>query len=322
MKNILITGSGGYLGARLSKYLAENGNNITAFIKRDVPKNNEWSNLMNDIIVGDIRDEKAVASLTKRNFDIVAHLISLDHHKCEDTPNYISSVNVMPTWNLLDTFTKRGLDKFILFSTFEVLGKVPLKEIDESVKPKPVNNYGLTHLLSENIVNYFNNKTGTNCINIRITNGYGTPVFKENNCWWLVINDLCKLAHSKQKIQLTSDGSPQRDFIHISDICSAVEILINSKIDFKDNMIYVASGETLNILELAHIIKRVYIERYQREIDIYLPDKSVSNDPNTFMEMDKFYVNTKKLRNLGFKPKTELRNGINNIFTYLRSEII
>jgi nucleoside-diphosphate-sugar epimerase len=87
-------------------------------------------------------------------------------------------------------------------------------------------------------------------------------------------------------------------------------------------MIYVASGETLNILELAHIIKSVYIERYQRDIDIYFPDKSVSKDPNKFKEMDKFYVNTQKLKNLGFRPKTELTNGINNIFTYLRSGII
>ena len=37
-------------------------------------------------------------------------------------------------------------------------------------------------LLSENICNYFNDKTETECINVRLSNSYGSPVFKENNC--------------------------------------------------------------------------------------------------------------------------------------------
>ena len=209
MKKVLVTGACGYLGARLSKYLAENGYSVTAFDSYDPSKYSRWTSLMEEVMVGDIRDEAAISNLAKKQTDVIIHLISLDHHKSKDNPNFVSSINVMPTWNLLDKFTKNGLGKFIYFSTIHVYGEIPNEIITEQHTPSPQTAYGLTHLLSENICNYFNEKTETNCINIRLSNTYGSPIFKENNCWWLVINDLCRTAFFETKIQLLSDGSPQ-----------------------------------------------------------------------------------------------------------------
>jgi len=320
MKKILITGAAGYLGARLSKYLAEKGNSITAFVRSDVSRNCEWAKLMKDIIVGDIRDEKTISDLTDRSFDVVIHLVSLDHHKSEADPNYVSSINVMPTWNLLNSFTINNLDKFIFFSTQQALGKFPLKEIDESFNPNPLNIYGLTHLLSEKIVEYFHNKTETNCINIRLSSGYGSPVFKENNCWWLVINDFCKSAFNQQKIELLSDGSPQRDFIHIHDICRAIEVLIESERNFKENIFNVASGKTYTILELAHVVQSKFNERYGKDIPIILPDKTLSKNHRKFKNLKRFLIDTSRIKKLGFQQPTSLQTGLDEIFDYLEDK--
>ena len=158
MKEILVTGAAGYLGARLSKYLAENSYSVTAFC-RSVPSGyNQWTSLMKEVIIGDICDDKIISSLDEKKFDVIIHLISLDHHKSEDIPNIVSSINVMPTWNLLDRFTKNGLGKFIYFSTQQVLGELPSMLIEETTEPNPKNNYGLTHLLCENIVDYYCNQ--------------------------------------------------------------------------------------------------------------------------------------------------------------------
>ncbi len=218
MNKVLITGACGYLGARLCKYLAKDGYRVTAFDSYDPSAHSQWVSLMDEVVVGDIRDESTISDLADRNFDVVVHLISLDHHKSESSPNLVSSINVMPTWNLLNKFTQNGLGKFIYFSTFHVYGKLPRETINEDYPSNPINAYGLTHLLSENICNYYNNKTNTECINVRLSNSYGSPIFNENNCWWLVINDLCKTAIENNEIRLKSDGSPQRDFIHGDDV--------------------------------------------------------------------------------------------------------
>lgn len=320
MKKILITGGCGYLGARLSKYLAESGYSISAFDNYNPSKYNQWTSLIEEIIIGDICDEVNITILAKKKFDAVIHLISLDHHRSEDNPNFVSSINVMPTWNLLDKLTKRGLKKFIYFSTIHVYGRIPNETITEEHIPLPQNAYGLTHLLSENICNYFNQKTETNCINVRLSNGYGSPVFKDSNCWWLVINDLCKAAFIENKIKLLSDGSPQRDFIHVSDICKAVEILIKLEDnELRKGTFHISTGNTFTILELAHTVKKVLRQRYNKRIPIYLPDGSISNFPNKFQNVKRFTIDNREIKKLGFQQKTNLTSGIEEIFVYLEN---
>ena len=316
MKKILITGACGYLGARLSKYFGENGYGVTTFDSFDPSDYVEWTSLMEEVIIGDIRDEKTISNLASKHFDVVIHLISLDHHKSEDNPNIVSSINLMPTWNLLYRLTKNGLKKFIYFSTIHVYGNLPKGVITENQIPESINAYGLTHKLSEDICNYYNQKTETECIILRLSNSYGSPVFSENNCWWLVINDLCKTAFSKNEIKLHSDGSPQRDFIHSSDICRAIEILIKSKDSFNQNIFHLASGETLTILELAYIVRDVFKDRYLKEINISLPNNSTPVEPSS---ENRFSIDIGRMNKLGFQPKIQLKDGINELFDFFES---
>jgi len=318
MKKVLVTGGCGYIGARLSKYLAENGYRVFVFDTFKPAGYKQWTSLMEEVYIGDIRDESAISRITSKYYDAVIHLISLDHHKSEDNPAYVSSINVTPTWNLLDKFTKKGLKKFIYFSTIHVYGKIPAKNTTEDHPPSPGNAYTLTHLLSENICSYFNRNTDTRCLNVRLSNSYGSPVFKENNCWWLVINDLCKTAFDQKKIQLLSDGSPQRDFIHSTDVCRAVEILIEAGNDaLHGDHYHIASGNTLTILELAHQVKNVFEKRYQTELAIYLPESAVSNDLSQANKTGRFAVDIDKMKTLGFQPQTDLNTGINELFDFL-----
>ena len=318
MNKVLITGACGYIGARLSKYLAENGYSITAFDSFNPSNYTSWTTLMEDVIIGDIRDETTISDLTKKQFDIAIHLISLDHHKSESEPNIVSSINVMPTWNLLDKLTKNGLKKFIYFSTIHVYGDLPNKIITEDQHLQPKNTYGLTHLLSEKICSYYNEKTETECINVRLSNSYGSPVFKESNCWWLVINDLCQTAFKHKKIKLLSDGTPQRDFIHGQDVCKAIEILINTRKNINKNIFHIASGKTLTILELAHMVKEIYHRRYNIVIPVILKDDSISNDINTITMDNKFpIIDISRINNMGFIPGIDLSKGIGELFQYL-----
>ena len=318
IQNILITGANGYLGAQFSQYLALNGHHITALCYPEVPKNKEWCDLMDDIVVGSLTDRTTIDELTKRNFDVIIHLVSMDHFQSQKvSPEIAIDVNVQPCWILLDAFSKRGLKKFIYFSTIHVYGAIPATLITENQPTNPGNVYALTHTLCENICDYYNRTTDVNCITARLTNSYGHPVFQENNCWWLAVNDLCRTAYTEKTIKLLSDGSPQRDFIHGSDVCSAVEILCENAMKTKgQNIFHISSSHTYTLLELAGFVKEVYEELYGTEIPVCTPTESSVSDFSKFSNHARYKVDYSALHELGFEPKCDMKEGIRRLFIY------
>ena len=87
--------------------------------------------------------------------------------------------------------------------------------------------------------------------------------------------------------------------------------------DSGGNIINIASGKTLSILELAHIVKEVYQEKYHRETPIYLPDNSIANNPNKFKNLEKFMIDITRIKEYGFQPTIDLKTGIHSFFGYL-----
>ena len=311
MKKVLITGANGYIGSRMVTMFAEEGYVVCGHVYPTIPQNTKWTNKLESIIVGDLRDGRTIDKITDNYYDAVIHLVSLDHFQSQSLPvTTVNSINVLPTWTLLSSFSKKNnLEKFIYFSTVQVYGKNLAGLISEDQKLNPSNNYGLTHQLSEYICNYFSETSDIKCINLRLSNSYGRPVFGDANCWWLVLNDLCRQAVVNQQIMLTSDGSPRRDFIHHADIFKALKIIIANKIEF--GTINLASGITYSILDLAHLISRIYFERYK--INVSIEHKNCKHA----VVSKNIKFDTNRLKLCGVEVKSELSSGIIEMFNYL-----
>tara|TARA_B110000971_G_scaffold221921_1_gene271541 strand:+ start:4825 stop:5781 length:957 start_codon:yes stop_codon:yes gene_type:complete len=313
MSNILIIGASGYIGSRLSYSLAKEGNNITAVCHSGILIDKEWCSLMNQVVVRDITSKDAIEELTNQYYDTAIYLVSLDQKASNKIPEFVNSINVMPVWNLLEAFKiKKTLKRFIYFSTIHVYGKLPNVVIDESFAPKPQNPYGLTHLMAENISNMYNTTSDIQCINVRLSNSYGSPFFKENNCWWLVVNDICRMAFTEKRIVLKSNGSALRDFIHYEDIFNAIKSIL-SKHSYDDNTFHLSSGTTNSILQIAEKVKHVFLNRYGESLPIILPDNCQVEKKSTKI----YTMSNKKLVSTGFKQNFSLEKGINELFNYL-----
>jgi len=310
MKKVLLIGGSGYLGTRISKYLSENGFKVFVFC-RSLPKKSSWESLISEFIIGDITKKEDLNKLSVEQFDIAIHLVSLCNQDSNENPDSISSVNILPTLNLLRILTQRGLKKFIYFSTIHVYGKLPKNLITEDFIPNPISVYGLNHLLSENVCNYYDKTTNTTCINLRLSNSYGSPVNKDIDCWRLVLNEFCKSAYQEQKITVRSEGSSLHDFIHWNDIINAIELIIKNN---AHNIYHIASGQTLSILELAYKVKDVYYKRYNKEVSIYLPKEVVKSN---IEKTENHTFSIRRLHEIGYKRHKEVPSGINEIFDYM-----
>ena len=308
-KKVLVTGGNGYLGARLCLHLANEGYAVTALCHSKIPVDQNWVSKMDSVLVGDVKDEKFLNDLAEHNYDILAHLVSLDHHKSNGLPSEVSSVNIIPVWTLLDIFSKKGLVKFIYLSTAQVYGNLQANEISENQKLQPQNAYGLTHQMGELLCEYYNTTSTVACRTVRLSNSYGAPVFQENNCWWLVINDLCRMAYTQKEIVLQSDGSPLRDFIHGWDVCTGIQAIIETTKPYTTYNL--SSGKTISIMEIAQTIKNVYKKRYTTDL-VVTAQKSINNSQSS-----KYNIDTSLIRSIGFETKWDLETGIDELFDFL-----
>ena len=255
---ILISGASGYLGSRLCRELNKH-HHIIALTRNPDKFNHFNEKIAGEIIILKSFDNNFLKKVIDSKPEIFIHLISLDSSLSNSNPSNSFDINVGNTFKLLNHLKdSKTLKKFIYLSTIHVYNS-SLKKIDELTKPNPNNFYSLTHFLSEEISNYFNKEANFKCINLRLSNSYGEPVFENENCWKLVVNELVKSANEKKIISLNGEGLTSRDFIHYSDICDAISKLIitdNSK--FNHNTYNLSSGNSLLLIELAELINKEF----------------------------------------------------------------
>lgn len=321
-QKILITGANGYLGAQFSQYLANEGHRITALCYPEAPHDDTWCGLMDEVLVGSVAEQATMDVLKERSFDSIIHLVSMDHHQSQKvSPEEAIRVNVQPSWTLLDNFTKKGLKTFIFFSTIHVYGAMPPEIIHENRPLNPGNVYALTHAMSEQICDYYNRTSDVNCLTVRLSNSYGHPVFPENNCWWLAVNDLCRTAFFEKSIKLLSDGSPQRDFIHGSDVCRAMELILDKAPKTKEHSTYqISSAHTYTILELAGIVKEVFLDLYEEDIPVSTPTEESVNDFSRFSANPRYTIDHSALERFGFEPQCDIKEGVRRMFRYFEKQ--
>ena len=97
----------------------------------------------------------------------------------------------------------------------------------------------------------------------------------------------------------------------------AIDLIINNQSIKTKNIYNLASGKTINILEIAHLVKNIYRKKYDKDIDIFFSDNSISGDATKFSNRETFHIDVKRMEKLGFKTKTSLQKGIADFFEWL-----
>ncbi len=304
-KNLLITGGLGNLGSWLTDYFCRQNFNVFVLASR---KRNILQELDFTFISCDITDlDQIREKLGNIKFDLVIHTASVNDFFLDNFAKDALLVNALGTRNLLEYFKDKNLEHFVYFSTFQVYGKRS-GLITEETPAVPTNDYGSTHLFAEYYVQQFHANFQLPYTILRLTNSYGCPKDTDSSKWYLVLNDLSRMAAESGEIVLKSNGLATRDFIWMGDVCSIVHQMLNKE---PTNNIYNVWGEkTYSMLEIAHFVQEAYQEKYGKTIPVYI------NKNDKTLYSDDLKVSAQKLRqlidyNLNIKFKEEAKKIFN-----------
>jgi UDP-glucose 4-epimerase len=317
MKTICIVGASGYIGSFLARYFQAIGYQVIGTYRRLLEDDMRLIDI--EWVQGDVTDSFFIEKLGKMDFQYLVYCVSLNHSESEKNFDISLKVNFFPIVKICEILAKKkNFERLIYFSTMQVFGQIQSGAvIDNFTKVAPANVYGLTHLMCEQVISYFGRKWCVNATSVRLSNAYGAPTFKSNDCWWLVVNDLCMSVLRNKVIELTSDGRPQRDFIHLQDVAGSVLYILESSHKFPSTL-NLCSGKTYTILELANIVAEVYKDLYDKDVEIKLPPGSSSISLEELAKIE--FVPGEGIKNKS--TSTDLKAGVKSLLMHIQDNFL
>lgn len=308
---IIITGGTGFVGSSLAESLLYDNHDVTLLIRSD-KKNSNIAGFADKvtIVYCDVTDEKQMSKIISDvSPDAIFHFAGqLTTYESFENPLYDVDVNSKSTLIILEAI--RNLKKncrFILGSTFWVIGKPDKLPVTENDCCHPRNVYAADRFASENYCFIYNIVYGLDTIVMRFTNTYGEKE-QYQNPKKAALNYLLYKAFKGEEVPIYSKGEFFRDYIHVNDVVSACKIILEKAKSAETY--FVGSGKKIWFYEIAKIIqeltsaKIVFVEAppYHKKIDI-----------------GNFVVDNTKLRSLGWNPTVDMREGIKNILDYFKT---
>ena len=159
---ILITGGAGFVGSHLAEFLLKKHHKITIITKKNTKNIEKIRNQVHIEKIDVTNFTKLKKFLIKNKPDVIVHLAgNTSHSKSFEKPLNDLNSNTKSTLNILEIIRGHLPDcKFILGSTFVVIGK-PLKlPVNEHTPCNPTTLYGVNRLSSEYYTKIYNKVYG------------------------------------------------------------------------------------------------------------------------------------------------------------------
>jgi UDP-glucose 4-epimerase len=292
---ILVTGGEGYLGSRIVNYLRLNGLQVRVGGREE----------KRGVVKIDLSDEDSLKRACA-GAKYIIHLAAMNSNDCAMNAEQALLINSLGTLRLLNVAKKSKVIKFLYFSTVHVYGSSLAGEIDEKSATNPLHHYSITHRIAEDYVRSVTQNSSMSGTVFRLTNAVGSPARKNTNCWMLIVNDICKQAVVNKKMDIYSDEFTHRDFISISEICSAVLFTLQS--DSLDRQtVNLSSALTTTLQGLTNII----VSRSERVLG-YIPEVNFVKGRKR-NKKKKLIVSNLKLKELGFTVDSDISNEIDRL---------
>jgi UDP-arabinose 4-epimerase len=232
MKTVLVTGGAGYIGSHTCKALAAAGYRPVAY--DNLVYGHEWAVKWGPLERGNILDtSKLSAALRKTGAEAVIHLAAFAYvgESVTDPAKYYRN-NVAGTLALLSAMRDCGVARIVFSSTCATYGTPDILPITEETPQRPVNPYGASKLMIEQILADYRHAYDLKSVSLRYFNAAGADPDGElgedhEPETHLIPLVLDVAAASRPYVTIfgddypTADGTCIRDYIHVSDLAYA-----------------------------------------------------------------------------------------------------
>jgi dTDP-glucose 4,6-dehydratase len=313
MKSILVTGGCGFIGSHFINYIHDKYKDIMITCIDAMYYSASYNNInksvkeSNNFVfnTGNICDFNLIKTiLIEHNITHIIHFAAQSHvdNSFHQSFQYTQD-NVVGTHTLLEAVREVNPDIFFLhFSTDEVYGESLCNELkNEQSILCPTNPYSASKAAAEMYVFSYIHSFKLKAIITRCNNVYGMNQYPEK-----LIPKFIKLLKNNEKCTIAGDGSAIRNFIHVYDVCTAVDIIINKG---EIGHVYNIGSDHSNEFSVMDVAKKLILliknnNNYDNYIE-YIEDRPFNDT--------RYFISNDKLVKLGWKQTIMFDEGLSMI---------
>jgi dTDP-glucose 4,6-dehydratase len=298
---ILVTGGAGFIGSEFVRATLRDspGTRVTVLDKLTYSGNLEnlapvagHPNLR--FVHGDTADP-LVADEAAAGQDAIVHFAAETHvdRSIVSATGFVRS-NVLGTQTLLEAALRHGVGRFVHVSTDEVYGSISEGSWTEDTPLAPNVPYAASKAGSDLLALAFHRTLGLDVVITRCTNNYGHYQYPEKVIPLFVTNLL-----EGRRVPLYGDGGNRRDWLHVSDHCRAIRMVLDR--GRAGEVYHIGGGSELSNLELtARLLEACGAGWDQVE---HVPDRP-GHDLRYSLDISKIE------RELGYAPAVDFDTGL------------
>jgi UDP-glucose 4-epimerase len=306
--SVLITGGLGFVGSNLAGDLVKKGYHVI-LLSRSKSKMQNIANILDKVVVeiADVTDFSRLEQIIlKHRPEVVFHLAGqLTTYESFERPLYDVDVNSKSTLALLEAIRKSNKNcRFILGSTFWVVGRPQKLPINEETPCNPLNIYAADRLASEHYCKIYNVVYDMDALVMRLTNTFGA---KEQylNPKKAALNNLIYKGYKGETIPIYDKGKFFRDYVYVSDVVSGAEVIM--KKGKPAEVYFVGTGVKTWFYQIGQ-----WIEELTKGKVVYIE----SPDYHKRINVGNIVVDNTKIKNLGWNWKVTVKEGIEKTLKY------
>jgi UDP-glucose 4-epimerase len=306
----LVTGGAGFIGSSLTDRLLGMGHKVTAFdnfstglepFVGGARKNPDYT-----LVKGDLLDEVAIQTAA-RGCDFIFHLAAnADVRFGTEHPRKDLEQNTIATFNVLEAARLNGVKGLAFSSTGSVYGEATVIPTPEDA-PFPIQTslYAASKLAGEGMLAAYSEGFGLRTYIFRFVSILG-PRYTHGH----VYDFHRKLSADPHALTVLGDGRQKKSYLHIDDCISAMLTVIEKAQD-KVNVFNLGTDEYCEIVNsIGWICEEMGVT----------PKLSYTGGERGWIGDNPFiYLDTKKVRALGWKPRFTIEQGVRNTLNWLKA---
>jgi len=294
--NLLIIGGAGYIGTHMVKRLHAAKHAVT--ILDNLSTGYRDAVLGGEFIQGDIEDRALLDKVfLEHKVDAVLHFASfIQVGESVKKPDIYYQNNLSNTINLLNAMIAADVKSFIFSSTAAIFGEPSYTPIDEVHPKQPINPYGRSKWMVEQILEDYDHAFGLKSVCLRYSNAAGADadgeIGERHEPETHLIPILLQVASGRRERASvfgtdypTADGTCIRDYVHVMDLCDAhIAALGYLQVHKQSGRFNLGNGKGFSVAQVIQAVESVtgksllidYVERRPGDPAILVADATLA----------------------------------------------